>query len=99
MPIYEYRCEACGEEHEALQKMSEPPLRICPRCGEDRLRKQLTAPGFQLKGSGWYETDFKDNGKEKKKDTEKSESKKDTGASKTATKESTAKTSDNTSSA
>ncbi len=59
MPIYEYRCEGCGFLLEALQKMSAAPLVRCPECGEDLLRKQLTAAGFQLKGSGWYETDFK----------------------------------------
>ncbi len=59
MPIYEYRCEECGEEHEALQKVSEPPLTVCPACGKPALKKQLSAAGFQLKGSGWYATDFK----------------------------------------
>src|SRR5690242_12449709 len=59
MPIYEYRCEACGEEHEALQKVSEPPLTVCPACGKPALKKQLSAAGFQRKGSGWYATDFK----------------------------------------
>ena len=59
MPIYEYRCEECGEEHEALQKVSEPPLTVCPACGKRALKKQLSAAGFQLKGSGWYATDFK----------------------------------------
>ena len=65
MPIYEYRCEGCGFLLEALQKMSAAPLVRCPECGEDRLRKQLTAAGFQLKGSGWYETDFKTKPKKK----------------------------------
>ena len=59
MPIYEYRCGACGQEHEALQKVSEPPLKVCPACGKPKLKKQLSAAGFQLKGSGWYATDFK----------------------------------------
>ena len=65
MPIYEYRCENCGFLLEALQKVSDAPLVRCPECGEDRLRKQLTAAGFQLKGSGWYETDFKTKPKKK----------------------------------
>ena len=52
MPIYGYRCAECGEEHEALQKVSEPPLTICPACGKPALQKQLSAAGFQLKGSG-----------------------------------------------
>jgi putative FmdB family regulatory protein len=59
MPIYEYRCSLCGQEHEALQKVSEPPLVDCPSCGKPGLQKLLTAAGFQLKGSGWYATDFK----------------------------------------
>ncbi len=67
MPIYEYRCDACGHDLEVLQKVSEAPLARCPQCGEERLRKQLTAAGFRLKGSGWYETDFK--GKKSGKDT------------------------------
>jgi len=59
MPIYGYRCAECGEEHDALQKVSEPPLTVCPACGKPALQKQLSAAGFQLKGSGWYATDFK----------------------------------------
>lgn len=59
MPIYAYRCEACGQEHDALQKISAPPLTDCPACGEPRLKKQLSAAVFRLKGGGWYETDFK----------------------------------------
>ena len=59
MPIYAYRCEACGHEHDALQKISDPPLTDCPACGAPQLVKQLSAPAFRLKGSGWYETDFK----------------------------------------
>lgn len=63
MPIYEYRCESCGHELEALQKMSEAPLTECPKCGASSLKKQVSAAGFQLKGSGWYVTDFRDKGK------------------------------------
>ncbi|HHQ41465.1 MAG TPA: zinc ribbon domain-containing protein [Chromatiales bacterium] len=59
MPIYEYRCKACGHELEAMQKMSDPPLTECPECGEEALSKLVSAAGFRLKGSGWYETDFK----------------------------------------
>jgi len=59
MPIYAYRCERCGHELDALQKISEPVLTDCPKCGEAALQKKLTAPGFQLKGSGWYQTDFR----------------------------------------
>jgi putative FmdB family regulatory protein len=63
MPIYEYRCSACGNELEALQKLSDPPLTQCPACHADALVKLVTAAGFQLKGSGWYATDFKTAGK------------------------------------
>jgi putative FmdB family regulatory protein len=59
MPIYEYRCAACGHHLEALQKMSEAPLRKCPDCGKSQLRRLVSASQFRLKGSGWYETDFK----------------------------------------
>lgn len=59
MPIYEYQCQACGEELEVLQKISEEPLRDCPACHKPALRKKVSAAGFRLKGSGWYETDFK----------------------------------------
>jgi len=59
MPIYAYRCESCGFEKDVLQKISDPHLTKCPQCGKDTFRKQLTAAGFQLKGSGWYETDFR----------------------------------------
>ncbi len=59
MPIYEYRCSACGHDVEALQKFSDAPLLTCPSCHKDALVKQLSAAGFQLKGSGWYATDFK----------------------------------------
>jgi putative FmdB family regulatory protein len=63
MPIYEYRCAACGKELEALQKLSEAPLKTCPACHGDTLVKRVSAAGFQLKGSGWYVTDFKGSGK------------------------------------
>ncbi len=59
MPFYEYQCEACGAHHEAMQKMSDAPLRKCPECGKPRLRRLVSAPLFRLKGGGWYETDFK----------------------------------------
>ena len=63
MPIYEYRCAACGFQDEYLQKLSELPLRVCPSCGKKKFEKMLSAPGFQLKGSGWYATDFKSDSK------------------------------------
>ena len=59
MPIYAYRCSSCGHAKDVLQKMSDPVLTTCPACGAEAFSKQLTAAGFQLKGSGWYATDFK----------------------------------------
>lgn len=59
MPIYEYECSDCGHRLDALQKISEPVLVRCPACQEDSLKKLMSAPQFRLKGSGWYETDFK----------------------------------------
>jgi putative FmdB family regulatory protein len=59
MPIYEYQCQACSKELEALQKISEEPLQDCPDCGESTLKKKVSAAAFRLKGGGWYETDFK----------------------------------------
>ena len=68
MPIYAYRCTACGHAKDVLQKISDPVLTTCPACGADRFSKQLTAAGFQLKGSGWYATDFKGGGSTKPAD-------------------------------
>jgi putative FmdB family regulatory protein len=62
MPIYAYKCSACGHAKDTLQKMSDAPLTICPACGAAAYSKQLTAAGFQLKGSGWYVTDFREGG-------------------------------------
>jgi putative FmdB family regulatory protein len=62
MPIYEYRCTACQHKLESLQKFSDAPLVICPQCGRDALTKLVSAAGFHLKGSGWYQTDFKNSG-------------------------------------
>lgn len=76
MPIYEYRCNACGHNDEHLQKVSEAPLTVCPACGKAEYRKQLSAAGFKLKGTGWYATDFKGSGK--KAAASKSESKTET---------------------
>jgi putative FmdB family regulatory protein len=59
MPIYAYKCESCGHRQDVLQKISDPVLSICPACGASSFVKQVTAAGFQLKGSGWYATDFK----------------------------------------
>ncbi|MEY3201445.1 MAG: hypothetical protein RIR70_995 [Pseudomonadota bacterium] len=63
MPIYEYRCSACGHQKEVLQKLADAPLTTCPACGKESFNKLLSAPGFQLTGSGWYATDFKGSSK------------------------------------
>lgn len=63
MPIYEYQCAECGFQEEYLQKVSEPPLTVCPSCGKPKFAKLVSAAGFQLKGSGWYATDFKGSGR------------------------------------
>jgi putative FmdB family regulatory protein len=73
MPIYEYRCAACGHQQEFLQKASDAPLTVCTQCGKESFSKMVTAAGFQLKGSGWYATDFKS-----KAPAAKSEAKSDT---------------------
>jgi putative FmdB family regulatory protein len=106
MPIYEYRCSECGQDHEVLQKVSEPPLIECPACGKPALQKQLSAAGFQLKGSGWYATDFKGSGKkpvEKKAEAKteaktevKAETKSETKSAETKTESKPASTSTTT---
>jgi putative FmdB family regulatory protein len=63
MPIYEYQCQSCGHEYEALQKISDAPLKECPACNKPDLIKKISAAGFRLKGGGWYETDFKSGSK------------------------------------
>ena len=63
MPIYEYQCGQCSHELEALQKMSDPALEVCPECNRPALKKKVSAAGFRLSGSGWYETDFKSGSK------------------------------------
>ncbi len=65
MPIYAYRCAACGHARDVLRKLSDPPLADCPACGAPRFEKQVTAAGFQLKGSGWYVTDFREGANKK----------------------------------
>ncbi len=92
MPIYEYECNDCQHQFETLQKMSEDPLKTCPQCGNEALRKLVSAAAFRLKGSGWYETDFKDKKKSadakkpdgKKADNEKAKSEASSSASKTS---------------
>jgi putative FmdB family regulatory protein len=68
MPIYAYKCSSCGFAKDVLQKISDEPLAVCPSCGAASFSKQITAAGFQLKGSGWYVTDFRNNGSGAKKD-------------------------------
>ena len=70
MPIYEYRCASCGHQQEFLQKLSDPPHTRCTKCGEESFAKMVTAAGFQLKGSGWYATDFKGGGQKPAAKTE-----------------------------
>jgi putative FmdB family regulatory protein len=71
MPFYEYQCHACGHELEALQKMSDDALLHCPECNGESLKKKISAAAFQLKGTGWYETDFKNSGAAPKSNSEK----------------------------
>ncbi|WP_090333040.1 FmdB family zinc ribbon protein [Nitrosomonas sp. Nm51] len=72
MPIYEYLCNSCGTKNEHMQKMSDTPIRVCPECGSENYVKQISAAGFQLKGSGWYVTDFKNKPSQSTAKTEKS---------------------------
>ncbi len=81
MPIYEYLCSACGRKHETLRKFSDPPLTECPHCGKDALAKQVSAAGFQLKGTGWYQTDFRSSGGKPKPASDDKTSTADAGAS------------------
>ena len=69
MPIYEYKCHNCGNKLEAMQKISDEPLKICPRCHEAKLEKQISLSGFQFKGSGWYVSDYTNRGTESKTET------------------------------
>ena len=105
MPIYEYQCLACGESHDALQKLSDAPLVDCPACGEPELKKKISAAGFRLTGGGWYETDFKTGDKkniagERNDSGAKAAASKDSGstssdaATKSATKEASPKKGD-----
>ena len=73
MPIYGFECGSCGHRFDRLQKLSDPDPTVCPDCGAEPLRRQLTAPSFRLSGSGWYETDFKKDGDRKRNLTEKGE--------------------------
>lgn len=70
MPIYDYQCTSCGLKKEVLRKISEPNVTVCPDCGKETFAKQLSAPSFQLNGTGWYATDFKGGGSKPEKKTE-----------------------------
>ena len=97
MPFYEYSCGSCGHELEALQRLSAEPLVDCPACGAAALRKKVSAAAFRLKGTGWYETDFKDSGKPKTEGDDKTDGNKDSkadGKKEAATDDSSAKSSD-----
>jgi putative FmdB family regulatory protein len=91
MPIYEYQCKSCGHEFEAIQKISDDPLKECPACGDLELNKLVSAAGFRLKGGGWYETDFK-GGNDKKKNLagDRSDGKSDSSTAKKETQKSAA---------
>lgn len=90
MPIYEYTCEDCFHDFEIMQKVSEEPVKACPSCGKERVKKLVSAPQFKLKGTGWYETDFKNKPKKESKGdspskegaSKEGDSKKDTKADK-----------------
>ena len=77
MPIYEYRCASCGHQKDFLRRLSDAPLTDCPECGKPTFSKQVTAAGFQLKGTGWYATDFKNSGKKPAAKQDKSDAKQD----------------------
>ena len=93
MPIYEYECQACGYRHEALQKVSDDPLTECPSCHKNELIKLVSAAGFRLSGSGWYETDFKSSNKKNlsQKDSEKAKKESDKPKPEAASKKSDTK--------
>jgi putative FmdB family regulatory protein len=86
MPIYEYRCEACGHYLETLQKISDPPLTDCHKCGQPALKKLISASAFRLKGGGWYETDFKTGNKKNVVQADKASSSDGKSASKSGDK-------------
>ena len=82
MPLYEYECDACGNRFELIRKFSDPPLTTCPRCGEERVRKLVSSPAFQFKGTGWYITDYaKKDTKDTKETKETKDAKESTGSS------------------
>ncbi|NKC01066.1 MAG: zinc ribbon domain-containing protein [Pseudomonadales bacterium] len=93
MPIYEYVCDQCGHQLEAFQTLSEGPLRNCPECSKESLRKKISAAGFRLKGAGWYETDFKSGKKKNVAGSDKSSSSSDSSSSSSSTSSSSSSSS------
>jgi putative FmdB family regulatory protein len=92
MPIYEYQCQSCGDKFEIMHRMSEGPSKSCDECGSADLKKLISAVGFQLKGTGWYETDFKNSGSDKSKDSgSKDSGSKDSGSKDSGSKDSGSK--------
>ncbi|OZI62996.1 FmdB family zinc ribbon protein [Bordetella genomosp. 11] len=94
MPIYAYKCSSCGHAKDVLQKISDAPLTVCPECGASAFTKQVTAAGFQLKGSGWYVTDFRNNGNSASSGGAKSDAKSDAKTGSAAADSGAAKTGD-----
>ncbi|GMR06250.1 MAG: hypothetical protein BMS9Abin25_0835 [Gammaproteobacteria bacterium] len=86
MPIYEYKCEECGHQLEVIQKFSDEPLTECPKCEKEALKKMVSASAFHLKGTGWYETDFKNSGKKPDKKEAKPKKKSVSSSSEAASK-------------
>lgn len=91
MPIYEYSCEDCFHDFEVMQKVSDEPVKACPACGKERVKKLVSAPQFKLKGTGWYETDFKDKPKSSTTDKKSTEAQASTKKESSDTKQPTKK--------
>ena len=94
MPIYEYQCKACDHTLDALQKLNDKPLKKCPECGKQQLKRLISAPSFRLKGGGWYETDFKSDKEKKRNIAGDKSSDSDSASSKKDTKKGDSKSSD-----
>jgi putative FmdB family regulatory protein len=84
MPLYEYECSACGNRFEQIQKFSDPPVEVCPKCGQREVRKLLSTPAIQFKGTGWYITDYARAGAKESKESADSKEAKESGESKTS---------------
>jgi len=96
MPIYAYKCSSCGHGADVMQKLSDAPLTVCTACGQPTFSKQITAAGFQLKGSGWYATDFKNGSKGAKKEADSGVKPAETASEKKTTESSAEKSADTT---